>query len=165
MKNKNDETPLEETQKPEEAEEQLDTEVEDLVQKIAECEAKYKRALADYQNLEKRVADQRIDLIRGANKDLLLRLLPVLDTLILAEQHATDKTIVISINHFLDILKSEGVTRIKTVGEAFDPVIMEAIATVDGDEGKVINETRAGFMLHEKLLRAAQVTVGSAKQN
>ena len=140
-------------------------EKEELLQKIEECEVKYKRALADYQNLEKRVSEQRLDLIRGANKDLLLRLLPVLDTLILAQQHVADKNIEVSINHFLDILKSEGVTRIKTSGEKFDPMLMEAISVAEGEEGKVVNEVRAGFLLHDKLLRAAQVIVGSAKQN
>lgn len=134
-----------------------------LEKQIEESETKYKRALADYQNLEKRVAEQRVELIRGANKDLLLRLLPVLDTLILAQQHVEDKNIEVSINHFLDILKSEGVTRIKTSGETFDPMLMEAISVVEGDENKVINEVRAGFLLHDKLLRAAQVTVGKGK--
>ena len=81
----------------------------------------------------------------------------------LAQQHSEDKTIEISISHFLDILKSEGVTRITAVGQEFDPLLMEAISTVEGDEGKVINEVRAGFLLNEKLLRAAQVTVGAAK--
>lgn len=140
--------------------EALDEELERLTQQIGEVEAKYKRALADYQNLEKRVAEQRVELIQGANKDLLLRMLPVLDTLILAEQHASDKTIEVTINHFLDILKSEGVTRIETKDKEFDPSLMEAIATVEGEEGKVMNEARAGFLLHDKLLRAAQVTVG-----
>jgi molecular chaperone GrpE len=138
----------------------LDNELEKLTEQITEFEAKYKRALADYQNLEKRVAEQRIELIQGANKDLLLRILPVLDTLLLAQQHANDKSIEVSANHFLDVLKSEGVTRIDTKDKTFDPSLMEGIATVDGEEGKVINEARAGFMLHDKLLRAAQVTVG-----
>jgi molecular chaperone GrpE len=140
--------------------EALDEELQRLTDQIGEFEAKYKRALADYQNLEKRVAEQRVELIQGANKDLLLRLLPVLDTLILAKQHANDKTIEVTVNHFLDTLKSEGVTRIDTVGKDFDPLLMEGIATEEGEEGKVINEARAGFMLHDKLLRAAQVTVG-----
>ncbi len=166
MKNKNDDTLVDETQEvpePEETDQSEDSEKEALVQKIEEFETKYKRALADYQNLEKRVSEQRVELIRGANKDLLLRLLPVLDTLMLAQQHSEDKTIEISISHFLDILKSEGVTRITAVGQEFDPLLMEAISTVEGDEGKVINEVRAGFLLNEKLLRAAQVTVGAAK--
>lgn len=141
------------------------SEASELEQKLEECESKYKRALADYQNLEKRVSEQRVELIRGANKDILLRLLPVLDTLMLAQQHTQDKTIEISISHFLDILKSEGVTRINAVGQQFDPLLMEAISTVEGDEGKVMNEVRAGFLLNEKLLRAAQVTVGATKQN
>lgn len=144
---------------PEETEE-VDNGIEELKVQLEECETKYKRALADYQNLEKRVSEQRIDLIRSANKDLLLRILTVLDTLVLAQQHTADKTIEVSINHFLDVLKSEGVIKIKTVGEDFDPALMEAISTEEGKEGKVINEVRAGFMLNDKLLRAAQVTVG-----
>jgi molecular chaperone GrpE len=156
---------VEEIQDPEKTDGDQDKEKEELLQKIEEFEVKYKRALADYQNLEKRVAEQRIDLIRGANKDLLLRLLPVLDTLILAEQHAADKNIEVSINHFIDILKSEGVARIKTIGEKFDPMLMEAITVAEGEDGKVVNEVRAGFLLHDKLLRAAQVIVGKADKS
>lgn len=163
MRNKNDQPreeieTFEEDEKTESTEE--NNEVAALKQQIEECETKYKRALADYQNLEKRVAEQRIDLIRNANRDLLLRILGVFDTLLLAQQHSTDKNLEVSINHFLEILKSEGVTRIKAVGEDFDPAFMEAITTVEGNEGKVVNEVRAGFLLNEKLLRAAQVTVG-----
>lgn len=135
-------------------------EMEVLRQQLGETENKYRRALADYQNLQKRVQDERIELIRSANKDLLLRILQVLDTLMLAQQHVQDKNLDVSINHFFDILKSEGVTRIKTVGEEFDPARMEAITIADGEDGKVVAEIRAGFMLNDKLLRAAQVTVG-----
>src|SRR5438034_10659982 len=55
-------------------------EIEDLKQQVEEIDGKYKRALADYQNLQKRVIDERVELIKSANKELLLRLLPVLDT-------------------------------------------------------------------------------------
>ncbi len=138
----------------------LREEFEITQQRISESEEKYKRALADYQNLQKRSYEDRQEWIRSANKELLLRILTILDTMILAYQHSQDKNLQISINHFLDILKSEGVTRIETAGQEFSPVSMEAIATAEGEEGKVIAETRAGFMLHDKLLRAAQVTVG-----
>lgn len=154
-----------ELDEPEELEAEVDTEKEELLQRVEIAEGNYKRALADYQNLEKRVAEQRVDLIRSANRDLLLRILSVLDTLLLAEQHVTDKNLEVSINHFLDVLKSEGVTRIKTIGEAFNPLLMEAITTEEGEEGIVVNEVRAGFMLNDKLLRAAQVTVGQKIKN
>jgi molecular chaperone GrpE len=138
----------------------IEDELVKLREEKEEAESKYKRALADYQNLQKRAQDERLELIRSANKDLLLRILQVLDTLMLAQQHVQDKNLEVSINHFLDILKSEGVTRIQAVGKDFDPSIMEAIATVEGEAGKVVNEVRVGFMINDKLLRAAQVTVG-----
>lgn len=143
-----------------EAKDEALQQIDELNGRLEEAENKYKRALADYQNLQKRVQDERVELIRSANKDLLLRILQVLDTLMLAQQHVDDKNLEVSVNHFLDILKSEGVTRIKVVGEEFDPSIMEAIATAEGEDGKVVAEVRVGFMLNDKLLRPAQVTVG-----
>ena len=160
MKN-NDKNIQDETEETLEQEETEDNkEIEQLNQKVEEFETKYKRALADYQNLEKRVSEQRLDLIKGANKDLLLRLLPVLDTLVLANQHVQNEGLQVSINQFLDTLKSEGVTRIETIGKEFDPALMEVIATEAGDEDKVLEEMRAGFLIHDKLLRPAQVKVG-----
>src|SRR5947208_2312416 len=85
-----------------------------------EWEDKYKRALADYQNLEKRVAEERKNWIALANKELLLRLLPILDTLMLASAHSQDQGLQVSIRQFLDVLRNEGVTKIETVGKEFD---------------------------------------------
>lgn len=126
-------------------------------------EAKYKRALADYQNLEKRVAEQRRELILSAGRQILERLLPVLDTLHLASQHVDDQGLKISIQQFEDVLKAEGVTRVETTGKKFDPAVMEAVGTGDGNEGSVLNEARAGYLLYDKLLRPAQVIVGKKK--
>lgn len=142
-------------------EEELVSKEEQLQEQLVEAENKYKRALADYQNLEKRMVDERRVWIRQANSDLLHRILPVLDTLMLAQKHSTDKSLSISVQQFLDILKSEGVTKIESVGNSFDPGIMEAVGTSEGEDGKVIDEARAGFMLHDRLLRPAQVLVGS----
>lgn len=135
-------------------------EVNEWQEKYEETENKYKRALADYQNLEKRVRDERIGLIQGANKELLLRLLPVLDTLFLASQHSSDQSLNISIQLFLDTLKGEGVQKIETNNKEFDPSLMEAVGTEKGKENVVIHEIRLGYMLNEKLLRPAQVIVG-----
>src|SRR5215213_8346186 len=79
-------------------------EKEALQQKIEEAENKYRRALADYQNLQKRVQEEKIDWIRSANKELLLRLLPVLDTLMLANQHVQDEGLKVTMQQFLDTL-------------------------------------------------------------
>lgn len=134
-----------------------------MVKKSEELENKYKRALADYQNLEKRVKEERSNWIKTANKELILRLLPVLDTLILAGQHVQDQGLKLGIQHFLSVLKSEGVEKIETVGKQFDPATMECIEIVSGEEGKVLEEIRAGYKVNEQVLRPAQVKVGKGE--
>lgn len=139
-------------------------EIEELKQKVEELENKYKRALADYQNLEKRAIEERKNWIKTANKELILRLLPILDTLILASQHVQDEGIVLSIKQFLGILKNEGVDPIETNNQIFNPQLMECVGVEDGEEGKVVAEIRTGYSLNGKVLRAAQVKVGKKKK-
>ena len=128
---------------------------------LKNLENQLKRALADYQNLEKRIADEKITWIKIANKDLLLRLIPGLDSLLLAQKHTQDEGVKLSIKHFLDILEEVGVKKIETEGKSFDPKLMEAVSTTQGEEGKVIEETRAGYTLFDTILRPAQVVVGA----
>ncbi|HYK08018.1 MAG TPA: nucleotide exchange factor GrpE [Candidatus Eisenbacteria bacterium] len=131
-----------------------------LLQKLEESEAKYRRALADYQNLVRRTHEEKQEWAKFSSKELVLKLLPILDTLMLAEKHTQDKNFVLVVQQFLQTLKDEGVARIKTVGEEFNPQTMEAVTTTEGDEGKVVEEIRAGYALGETVLRPAQVIVG-----
>lgn len=137
---------------------------EQLGQKCKELEDQLKRTLADYQNLEKRVEENRLEWVKMANKQLLLRLLPGLDALLLAEKHTQDEGVKLSIKKILDILETEGVKKIETEGKDFDPNLMECVHAVEGEEGKVIEELRPGYLLYDKVLRVAQVTVGKVKE-
>lgn len=131
--------------------------------KIEELDNKYKRALADYQNLEKRVREEKQDWIASSNKNLILRLLPILDTLMLAQNHSKDEVLSLSVKHFLDILKGEGIEKIETIGGKFDPGVMECVEVKEGNEGEVIDEVRAGYLMNGKTLRPALVSVGGKK--
>lgn len=164
---KNDEK--EEIKKQDEAiiEEVIEKDADPLQEKIADLENQLKayqdqvkRVLADYQNLEKRALQERQMWIRSANKEMILRILPVLDTLEMAGKHVQDKGLQLSIQQFISALKDEGVDTIETVGKEFDPHTMEGIATVEGAEGKVIEEVRAGYKMGDMVLRPAQVKVG-----
>lgn len=157
MNKKQEEPKNEQEKKKEEQIPQASSEVEE---RLVAAENQFRRALADYQNLQKRVAQERTEWIRAANRDLLLRLLPVLDTLMMAEKHIKDQGVTLSIHQFLDALKQEGVMRIKTDGEAFDPTTMECVQIEEGEDGKVLEELRAGYLLYDKVLRPAQVKVG-----
>jgi len=133
-----------------------------LKEKIEELENQNKRLLADYRNLENRVSQERGEWILKSNKQLLLNILPVLDTLMFANKHSQgkDQNVNLSLQHFLDILKKEGVTQIEALGKNFDPHLMECMTTVEGKEGKVTEELRTGYMLYDKVLRPSQVKVG-----
>ena len=139
--------------------------IDESKQQIENLENQLKRTLADYQNLEKRVAEEKSSWIKLANKQLLQRTLPVLDTLMLAQKHIQDEGLNISVQQFLDVLRAEGIERIQTEGQSFDPNTMEAVEKVEGEEGKVVEETRPGYTLHGQVLRPAQVKVAGSILN
>jgi len=137
--------------------------VKKLKTRIEELENQVRRTLADYQNLEKRVAEGKRETILNSNRQLLLRLLPVLDTLMLALRHTEDKGLELSVKQFLDILSTEGVKRIETKDKKFDPKLMECVDVVEGKEGNVVAEVLAGYLLNDTILRHALVKVGKEK--
>ncbi len=124
-----------------------------------------KRALADYQNLEKRTEEAKRDWILAANRKLIEKLLTVLDNLLLAQKHIKDSGLDLSVQKFLDILLQEGVQKIETKGKEFDPNTMECVSVQEGGEEKILEEIRPGFIINDRVIRPAQVVVGSAKQN
>lgn len=128
--------------------------------KIEELTNAWKRALADYKNLERRCGEERGAIIKFANFVLLERLVPVFDNLENLSTHINDKGLEIITKQLADILKDEGIEEIKAVGENFDPMFMEAIEAVEGEENKVVEVVLKGFKLQEKVLRPARVKVG-----
>src|SRR3989344_5307370 len=78
------------------------------------------RALADYDNLRKRVEREREDFGRVAKVMLLARLLPIYDMLEEAQKHLKDSGLAITIEEFAKVLKEEGIEKIEVnVGDAF----------------------------------------------
>mgnify|MGYP001576872174 CR=1 FL=1 len=147
-------------------EEQISEETKDVdVNQLVNLENQLKRALADYQNLERRISAEKSVWIMAANKDLILKLLPVLDNLFLAQKHINDAGLDLSIQKFLDALYNEGMERIETKDKDFDPNLMECVSVQEGTDNKALEEVRPGFKINDTVLRPAQVIVGSAKQN
>jgi molecular chaperone GrpE len=147
--------------------EEVDQEIEEIEEdKINILESQLRRAVADYQNLEKRTEETRAELVMSSNRNLILKLLPVLDNLYLASAHIQDDGLKLSIKKFLDTLKEEGVEAIDTKDAEFDPHLMECVSVMAGEDGKVLEEVRKGYIMNDKVLRPAQVIVGSSeKQN
>jgi len=100
------------------------------------------RALADYDNLNKRVDRERADLGKIASVGIIVRLLPVLDNLESAQVHLQDAGLAISIVEFKKVLSEEGLTEIKpNIGDVFDENTMEVIEVVKGTSDNIVTET------------------------
>lgn len=130
----------------------------------------YARLLADFDNYRKRVARDKEELAQFAAKDILKDLLPTVDNLALALDKAENKEdpfvqgVKLAYDGFLKALADHGATPLDSIGEPFDANFHEAIAQLpspDVAEGIVMNEVKRGWLLHGKLLRAAQVVVSS----
>lgn len=140
--------------------EKLNQEIIILKQLAEENKNKYLRALADYQNLEKRISEERFELMKMANKNLLVKILPFLDNLEKAEVFIKDQGLKISKEHFLQILKETGLEEINILNKDFDPVLAEAIDIVPGkEENKIVEVLRKGYKFEDKIIRVAQVKV------
>ncbi len=135
--------------------------------------ALYALTLADFDNYKKRAARDREDTFRFAEMDILKDVLPAVDNLELALSNAKEKAedpfvkgVQLVYDTLLKSLKDHGAEPFESVGKDLDTARMEAIATLpspDVPEGKVSIESKKGWMLKDKVLRAAQVVVSSGK--
>ena len=134
----------------------------------------YALTLADFDNYKKRAARDREDTYRYAEADILKDVLPAVDNLQLALANAKDKAddpfvkgVQMVHDTLLKSLKDHGAEPFDSVGLDLDTERMEAIATLphaEIPEGKVSIESKKGWMLKDKVLRAAQVVVSSGKK-
>ena len=134
---------------------------------------RFLRQVAELENFKKRVIREKDEAIRYANENLIKDLLPILDNLERAVDHAkgggNGKPLVegveMVLKGFLDVLNKYGVTQISAKGESFDPEKHEAIAQVESQEcepNTVVEEHHKGYYLLDRLLRPSLVTVVKA---
>src|SRR5215470_4373622 len=147
--------------------------VEELRKQVEEKQDRLLRALAETENIRRRSQRDREEYVRYANESLLRDLLPVLDNLdrALEAARATNDTsgvvggVELIQRELLKVLERSGVTRYSALGQPFDPTRHEAIARVvsaDAKPGTVVGETLPGYLLSNRVLRAALVSVAAA---
>lgn len=125
-----------------------------------ELEDRLKRTLADYQNLERRIEEERKLLSRLSSVLLIEKFLPVLENLESAQKHLGDQGLELVIKQFKDILAAEGVEEIAAEGQEFDPKFHEAIeAQVGEEDNKVAKVLTKGYKIEDKVIRPAKVVV------
>jgi len=135
--------------------------LKDLQARVGDLEVKWKRALADYQNLEKRVSKDQSDFVKFANAELIDKLLSVLNDFERAVKHLDDSGLNLVFSQFIKLLESEGVKPIEAKGKSFDPETMDCVELVKGKKDQVVAVTEPGYWLKARVLRPAKVKVGS----
>ncbi|QQG44641.1 MAG: nucleotide exchange factor GrpE [Candidatus Roizmanbacteria bacterium] len=125
---------------------------------------KYLRALADYQNFEKRVRQEKEYVAKMAEARIILKFLPFLDNLEKAEIFIKDQGLKMIKDQLIQALKQSGVEELDLQNKEFDPQYAEAVEVVEGDKDNIVVEVlQKGYLFEGQLLRPAQVKVSRKK--
>ena len=152
----------------------LQAELDAQRQKADEHLNHLQRLQAEFNNYRRRMAQEKLQAAGRGKEDILSSLLPVLNNLRLALQHADQnpETVRQGVQMIWqqceDFLRAQGVEVIPTVGHPFDPMQHEALsvapATDETPANTVVAEVSPGYRLNGQLLRAAQVVVAQAEE-
>lgn len=151
-------------------------EIAELRARLAEMEkaaeenlAGWQRAKADFLNFKKDQEKAMADFRRYAGEDMILSLLPTVDSFELAARHLPEelkdsdwaKGVLCIKGMFENFLREAGVVEIKALGEKFDPTMHEAVGEQESDreEGAVVEEVQKGYKMGGKVIRAAKVKI------
>ncbi|UCG02991.1 MAG: nucleotide exchange factor GrpE [Candidatus Heimdallarchaeota archaeon] len=156
--------------------ERIYKELEEKDELYDKAQQNYMRALADYENLEKRTRMERAEIVKQANEKLLLKLVDLADSFEKAEAElsANKSETLDSIvegfqavhKQFKGILKNEGVERIPAIGEKFDPNFHEVVFVKpdsNTEDDIILEEVQIGYLLNSKVLRPTKVVVAKTK--
>ena len=151
-------------------------EADDLQARLEEAEREREqfksmaaRAQADLVNYRRRAEEEKEEIQRSAKSALLMKMLSTVDDLDRAiamiptdESAGWAEGIQLVRRNVVNMLDTEGVTKVESMGEPYDPAYAEALLfreTEDGEEGTVVEVFREGYMYKDRVLRAAQVVV------
>lgn len=131
------------------------------------------RLQAEFQNYRRRVSQEKLQEANRGKADVFRALLPILANMELALKHASQDAnavrqgVQMIWQQFEAFLRDQGVERIVTVGQLFDPACHEVLSTAPTAEGTpentIMSEVKAGYFFDGRLLCPAQVIVAKAE--
>ena len=145
----------------------------DMEERVRQAEDRVLRFAADAENFKKRMERDKQDSIRYGNERIIAELLPVIDNLERAlehapgdyQQHGLIQGVKMTLKRFHDSLAKFGCTPIEAKGKIFDPKFHEAVyreETKEHPDNTIVRELQKGYVLNDRLLRPATVVVASS---
>ncbi len=159
-------------QKKEEKKDEKESQLEELGLKLVEMNDKYLRLSAEFDNYRKRTLKEKMELMKNAGEEILIRILPVVDNFERAlasmeksnDIEAIRKGVELIYSNFKDFLTQNGVKEIPCTNSDFDTDVHEAVTKIPAPteelKGKVVDCIQKGYMLNDKVVRFAKVVVG-----
>ena len=125
------------------------------------------RLQAEFENYKKRIEKEKVEFMQYANEDLILKILPVIDSFELALQSTCTnheefvKGIKLIYTQMFSMLESLGMKKIEALGNKFDPYKHEVLMQEksDKEEGTIIEELQKGYVLGDKVIRHTKVKI------
>lgn len=150
----------------------LQNKIKELEKKADDSEDKFRRLYAEFENFKRRSKQESQTLLKFAQQPLAVSILPGLDNLDRALQHAREeddgqntefiKGVEMVFNELHEALKKHNITLIEAEGKKFDPTLHEAVGVVQSDDVEpdhVVNVFQAGYMMHDRVIRPSMVQV------
>ncbi len=139
--------------------------------KIGEQKKNFLRLFSDFENYKKRIQKEKFELVKLANQEVIVELLPILDDFdrcLLEIKKDNTGNYIYGINliyeKLFSFLKKKGIKQIKTKkGDDFSTDIHEALSQIPAPskdlKGKIIDIVDMGYILYDKVIRHAKVIV------
>ncbi len=149
-----------------------ESELEKLRSELEEMKDKYLRKVAEFENVKRRHAKERLELIQTAGKEVITDLLDVLDDCDRAQKQLEisddpkeiKEGVMLVFNKLRSILQAKGLKPMETKNQEFNPDLHEAITEIPAPtpelKNKIVDEVMKGYYLNDKIIRYAKVVVG-----
>lgn len=164
--------PAEDQQQKDEQKEAPKSPAEEWEEKYNQMNDKYLRLSAEFDNYRKRTLKERMDLLKTASEDVLLKILPVVDNFERAlksmenaqDIEAVKQGVDLIYTNFVEFLEQRGVKEIPALEQEFDTDKHEAVTKIPAPDkklkGKVVDIVEKGYYLNDKVIRYAKVVIG-----
>ncbi|MBT3704518.1 nucleotide exchange factor GrpE [Candidatus Peregrinibacteria bacterium] len=148
----------------------LKLKLKDAEQKLEQMTELGRRAIADMENMKRRVEEDRSRMALFANIELVRAILPVVDNFKRAQAHTPEdlsdtakewlQGVTQTLNQLTQALEQAGVKEIEALGQQFDPNRHEAIVQDKGPQNQVLEVLEPGYKIGDQVIRPAKVKVG-----
>ena len=162
---------IDQIEDPNDTTNKISDEIEKLQDENSDLKEKWQRALADYQNLERRTQIEISQRVSEKTNNLLLNFLNIYEDFLRAENSLSKEKINTDgiqavIKNMESLLSENNIKPIDAVGEIFDPQIHEAVSLVEDDsldDGTITQEVSKGYISGKAILKPSKVIVSKKK--